>query len=176
MNRLPNHCQELAFSDRKCSKISGRLPLSFSLSLSVSSRFSLEDQRLPYTFRFGKSAHFRSFISVYQSLSRPPSRCSSISSDSSAHVALLVRILDQIIASQHPVGLLVLIGLLIGASVSLNLSLALCFFRFHFFPFFTATRLLLPISSFVTFPVVIRPIKFCDIDFPRRFPSSSWLN
>jgi len=148
------------------------LSFSLSLSLSVSSCLSFE-VRLNETssdcstFEFGESeASFHSFISMYQSLSRSPSRCFSISPDSSAHIALLIRILDRI----QPAPGKISCRLLIAVSVSFHLTCSellcpLVFYRILqiFFLFisslrrshFVATRLSLSISI-TSFRVVIR--------------------
>lgn len=129
---------------------------------------------------------------MFQSLSCPPSRCSSTSAYSiSAHVALIV-ILDRIVTNQHPVGLLVLtlspsLHLRFFQSISLcvSSSVRFVFLRISHISFHSHVHVILSergcfylqyFSSFVTFRVVITPMKFCDIDFPRWFPCSSRLN
>lgn len=99
VNRFPNHCQELTGSAVFRWNVSCFLPFLLSPSLSVAERLSEISSRSS-TFGFSESAYFRPFISVYQSLSRPPSRCSSISPRFICpRSSLLVLILDRIAAA-----------------------------------------------------------------------------
>lgn len=100
-SRLPNHRRELAFSDRKCSISSEPLFLSLFLPISPSKGdqtgllHSRVRRECPFPVYLRVSVAI-STIELFLDIARYPS----------AHVVFLILILDRIVVSQHPVGLL----------------------------------------------------------------------
>lgn len=133
-SRLPNHRRGLAFSDRKCS-ISLE-PLFLSLFLPVSP--SKGDQTGLLHSRVRRECPFPVYLRVSVAISSTIELFLDIARYPSAHVVLLILILDRIVVSQHPVGLLV-VSLSLPPSPSISFctssSVSLLPLSSYFFPF-----------------------------------------